>query len=284
MNRNSFEALPRTILRIFAHKALRKAGLACIGSIFYHFFFIQYKAVLFPWKIPVSQVDHPLDAAIPFTPQYVNTYLDFIAFWIRVLGFILKTYKRKGIPVACSFLSSMGSLYQYASQVYSRNLSSTRRPFYISRPRFALIHATDPHLMCIPSLHVMVVIRTYTALREMLRSLGDAAENEQLLNDVRQGALAITEAVLYVKQHSVNCISAAMYAMTRFSPELFGVEEAQKFCAALFMCAPGIAPADVQAIRAHIFSLYQRFITEGTKSAYWYEALLDFLKTQPQKQ
>jgi hypothetical protein len=279
MTQLSAVSVPGTFFKIMTSAELRGTGFACIKSIFYNFFYRQYKANLFRGSIPVAQADHPLDAYIPFTPGWVGIYLDFVSFWVRMLGFLLAEYGERGIPAVRDFLASMGKLYAFAAEVYSQHLSTTRRPRYLAKFRFVLIHLADPHLMCIPSLHVMVVIRTYTQFREIVKALGDAEPYAPQIEAVRQGALAITGAILYVKQHSVNCISAAMYAMTRFDEGRFPEEEAADFVSRLFT-GPG-SPAESPAIREHIIALYRRFLREGRESPSWKDPLLAFLKSLP---
>ncbi|GHV92992.1 hypothetical protein AGMMS50268_34950 [Spirochaetia bacterium] len=291
-----------TAFRIFTTAPLRPVALGCIKSIVYNFFFCQYRAALFPGKIPVSRVDHQLDEKIPFTPDWIGVYLDFVAFWIRSLGFLLNTCRKKPQgewPAALTgvreFLKSMGALYGFAAEVYQKNLSTTRRPFYIRRPRFILIHAFDPHLMCIPSLHVMVVIRTYTKFAAILRSLGDGETYSEQIAELKRGALDITEAILYVKQHSVNCVAAAMYAMTCFDAELFPRSEAEDFVSRLFtedtldaplspaQKLPKIDQRDGEIIRNHIETLYRRFLLEGpaanSEAGSWETPLIRFLQS-----
>jgi hypothetical protein len=214
-------------------------------------------------------VDHPLDERIPFLPERVEIYLDFVAFWIRTAGFLIKIAL---VPAAADFIASIGKLYAFAAEVYARNLSTTVRPRYLKSVRFVLIHAFDPHLMCIPSLHVMVVIGVYTRFAALVRPAGDTFSSQR--TELKAGALAITEAVLYVKQHSVNCISAALYAMTRFDAALFPPEEAADFVSRLFVDGT-LNAEDAALIREHILALYRRFLTEG--SASWEEPLLTFL-------
>jgi len=275
------ESVPLTIIRVLGSPYLRITALRCIASIFRNFFFLQSRAAFLPGLIPVSRADHPLDSRIPFLPDKVNTYLDFVAFWVRSLGFLLRTFGRRTLEPARNFLESMGALYAKAAEVYGKNLSTTDRPFYIERPRFFLIHAMDPHLMCIPSLHVMVVIRTYTLFREILKSIGEEELYLSQADELYRGALAITEAVLYIKQHSVNCIPAAMYAMTRFDPRLYPPGEAEHFVADLFSEANKPAKADADEIRQHILSLYHRFLAEGETASDWKTPLLDFLRELP---
>ena len=276
------ESLGKSFLRVLGHPYLRVTALRCIASILRHFFFAQYRAAFLPGRIPVSRVDHPLDLKIPFLPGKVNIYLDFVAFWIRGLGFILRNYGRQALEPARHFIETMGQLYAHAADVYGKHLSTTYRPFYISHPRFLPIHGLDPHLMCIPSLHVMVVVRTYTFFGDLFRALGkeDAAPRSA---ELYRGAIAITEAVLYIKQHSVNCIPAAMYAMTRFEPRLFPPEEAARFAEELFFREKDPAAEDAQAIRQYILSMYRRFLAEGENAADWKKPLLDFLREMPAK-
>ena len=277
------ESVPFTFLRVLGIPYLRATGLRCIASIFRNFFFLQSRAAFLPGLIPVSKVDHPLDSKIPFLPGKVNIYLDFVSFWIRTVGFLLSRFGRKGLEPARYFMETMGGLYERAAEVYSKNLSTTERPFYISRPRFLVIHACDPHLMCIPSLHVMVVIRTYTIFQEIIKSMGEPEQFSEHVEELRQGALAITEAVLYIKQHSVNCIPAAMYAMTVFDPELFPPEEAERFASDIFAETENPAKAETLEIREHILALYRRFLAGGQDARDWTEPLLVFLKEHPPK-
>ena len=300
------ESVVYPFVKTLSVPSLRPAALRCIGSVFYNFFFRQYRAALLPGRVPVSRVDHPLDEKIPFVPSWITIYLDFIAFWVRMLGFLLHRYGRRSFTVVKDFMEAIGRLYAFAAETYRKNFSTTRRPFYIARPRFLLIHLVDPHMMCIPSLHVMVVILTYTKFAAALRSLGDADNCAPQLEEMKQGALAITRAILFVKQHSVNCVSAALYAMTCFDGKLFPPEEAKAFASLLFGMSPAaasvLAPlrqgrlpanyrvrpcaaprtqlpeADAVEITAHIISLYRRFLAEEKTSQTWDEPLLQFLR------
>jgi hypothetical protein len=281
---------------IVLDRRLRPPARRCVVSIFYHFFFCQYRAALAGRfktgeRIPVSQVDHELDGRIPFAPAWVAVYLGFVGFWVRMLGFLLARFRGEGREAAADFLDSMGRLYAFAGEVYRLNLSTTYRPFYIRRPRFLLIHLADPHLMCVPSLHVMVVILTYTRVARILRDLEGEGGVSPLAEEFRRGALDITEAILYVKQHSVNCVAAAMYAMTCFDGKAFPPEEAEGFAAGLFTGEsaktadlPHISREAGQEVREYILGLYRRFCDrrpdrEGPdRGEDWTKPLLEFLE------
>jgi len=277
--------------------ALRPAFNKSVPAIIYNFFIKQYIAAFFKGKIPVTRVDHELDKKIPFVPAWVTIYLDFVHFWIRMLSFFLRRFKRKSYIPVRDFIYSMGDLYVFAGNVYSRNMSTTKRPFYIARPRFFVIHLLDPHLMCIPSLHVMVVIHTYLQFVEISKKLGKEEEFKYQIDEMKHGALAIAQAILFVKQHSVNCLPAALYGMTRFTPELFPPEEAHKFTDLLFSPPPdkstwpegcNVHPAaspktiipeeDQKEIKSHILSLYHKYLEEGKTAKNWYDPILKFLR------
>jgi hypothetical protein len=270
------ETTATAFYRSFTNPSLRKITLKTIVTIFYQFFFRQYRAALLPGRVSVTPVDHELDAKIPFTPSWVAVYLDFVSFWVRTLSFLYRAYGRRIYKRAGEFLETMGKLYTFAAGLYKKNFSTTRRPFYIARPRFFLIHLVDPHLMCVPSLHVMVVIRTYTKFREIVRAMGDEALFAPQIAELKKGALAISEAILFVKQHSVNCIPAALYAMTRFEEALFPPKEAEDFCSRLFV--QSLPPEDGETVRAHIMKLYREFLAEGAAAGNWDEPLLSFLR------
>jgi hypothetical protein len=93
-----------------------------------------------------------------------------------------------------------------------------------------------------------------------------------------------------VKQHSVNCVAASLYAMTCFDPSLFPPEEAEDFSSRLFTNhetqfhgpVPSPLKEDAPEIRAHILNLYRRFLNEQGMGS-WKEPLLAFLRGQPRK-
>ena len=288
-----FPGVGRTVFTVLVHPGLFIRGIRCVSIVLRKFFLFQYRAALFP-RLPVSIVEHSLDDHIPFNPSFVKIYLDFSAFWIRIVGFLCIGYGKKGRKLAAEFISSITELYNFAFQVYKKNLSTTNRPCYKKGFHFRLIHLVDPHLMCIPSLHVMLVVRSYTAFNYYLGVLGEEKTLSSMAERVFNGALAITEAILYVKQHSINCIAAALYAMNRFDPAFFGPKEAEKFVRCLFTVkepkdippeyapfysGPLVNPDHAAPLREHIVSLFRLFLERN--SADWTAPILEFLKKHP---
>jgi hypothetical protein len=110
--------------------------------------------------------------------------------------------------------------------------------------------------------------------------MGDAERFAPQIEELKQGALRITEAILYVKQHSINCVAAAMYAMTRFDPPLFTPEEAKDFVSQLFINAEIPAIEDAKALGDYMLERYTRFLEEGTRADAWEAPLLAFLQSR----
>jgi len=270
-----------SVFKLLQYKKIRKAGLFCAGTALRDFFGLQYRQHLLPGKAPVYAVDHPLDEKIPFIPEKVDIYLDFVYFWIRAAAFLMETYGKAAETEVAAFIEAMGRLYSYAAEVYRQGFSTTRRPRYFKKFRFIIIHTFDPHLMCIPSLHVMVVCRAYTNFRAIAEKLGAQKELQPYIDELKRGAQAITESILYVKQHSVNCIPAAYYALSTFDPSQFNPEEMEAFSQDLFTDTSLINTEIKEAILNHIRRLYYGFMEESKTAAVWSNVLVDFLKTKP---
>jgi hypothetical protein len=257
-------------------------------SIRKNFFRIQSHARRHPALVPVVNVDHPLDKTIPFRPKLVMIYHDFSAFWIRTAACL---FHEVSPEVAVDFISTMGELYARAAEVYSRHLSTTKRPRYFGNTGCIVIQFFDPHLLCVPSLHVMVCIHTWVKARYLFEVQNKGQVYKAYIEKLFNHAVLITESILYVKQHSVNCIPAAMYAMSCFEPELFTRNDADTFITALFMDERNaeISPAERDSIRSFIKASYTGFMLEGEKllaneNDDWTVPLIAFLKNRCQNQ
>ncbi|MBO7638949.1 MAG: hypothetical protein J6S91_08235, partial [Treponema sp.] len=91
-------------------------------------------------------------------------------------------------------------------------------------------------------------------------------------------AVEIGETVLYIKQHSVNCIPAALYMITRIVPELFTPDNAIEFISALFKNKTDISENDRKKIQAHILFTYERFLLEGAIEEDWRDPIIRWMK------
>lgn len=273
------------MLRMVSHPGLWAAEYTACRSIQKNFFGLQRKAYKKKIPIPVVNVEHPLDAKIPFTPSFVGIYLDFSLFWVRMLAFLLDAFGRRAYQYVKNYLYEIDRLYTEAAKVYARIMSTTCRPVYKKSILFRIIYMFDPHLMCIPSLHVMVVVMVYTNFQYILAKLNAADEWQDEAEKAYRHAVAITDSILLIKQHSVNCVSAGMYAIHCFAPALFPPEEAERFVDSLLRLPPDIVTEPAAAeIRLHILNLFKSFLAERKTAAGWEDVLTSFLTNRPPPQ
>jgi hypothetical protein len=281
---------PGTILSLFRLVTDRKLSSPFFRTarlINENFFRLQRRMVRQPGLVPVANVDHPLDKNIPFQPEWAMIYHDFSAFWVRTASRLARSVTP---PAAGDFIDSVGALYTAAAEVYSRHLSTTTRPRYFGTIGCAVIQLFDPHLLCVPSLHVLVCVHTWVKARDILEKHGAAGTGKTgekaYIEKLFRRAVLITESILYMKQHSVNCIPAALYAINCFEPELFTRKEASAFIQALFADARNakIPEESRKHIRFHIETAFAAFMRERDQllaagNNDWTAPLIAFLTT-----
>lgn len=245
--------------------------MKCVHTALHKFFILQFSVKLGFRKIPVVQVDNSLDKLVPFSPNRISTYLDFIHSLARPLGFCLSRFnRRERAKIAISILDHLRNCYETAYHVYSFSMSTTNRPNYKKDRHFRLIHALDPHLMCVPSLHVAIMIMAWVFYREVFKSpIFDDEERKFYTDQVFASAKAITETVLYVKQHSVNCIPAAIYMMTIMLKDRFTLDDAVYFIDNLFVESTDISDENKKNIHSYIQVMFERLVLENCSEEDW---------------
>jgi hypothetical protein len=264
----------RSYLVTLTHRRTIAALAPYLWTVLKDFFFLQF-SVKWGWrKIPIVSVDHPLDALVPFREDKALMYLDFINFWVRSLSMLLKKLGiRRGLPYAAEYFSCLAKTYHEAAKVYRYRMTTTVRPASDDR-LIKAIRRCDPHFLCVPSLHIAIVVFThdfYRVLMEKEAAFFSPGEAERYERELYQGALAIAETVLYVKQHSVNCIPAALYMICRLYPGLCTLAGAADFIDRLFIEAKDVPPEAGAEIHSHIQFIFERFILEGFYSDDWEE-------------
>jgi hypothetical protein len=274
-------ALGRPVLAI--------AALRLVGEAVRSFFFPQFENALLKRR-PVYFVDHPLDASVPFDPSRVVKYLEFVKLWMASFFRLGRAYGRRADDLLEGYVHAIRGLYADAGSVYKIAHTSTIRPSENYNFRFALIHATDPHLNCVPSLHVLIVVANWNLASLLVAAMRDRGERlrgpdeaylDAWLESLRREALAITESVLLVKQHSVNCIGASLfYLKRRFSR--FGDAEAEAFVRDLFASGPSSLP-NAEELRG-----VMREVCRSMEAAYakhpdtgWRGPILEFIRGFP---
>ena len=264
------------ISSLFRPKVLVGLGRT-LNAIFLKFFFLQFQTVLFPNKRAVVNVDHLLDQNIPFEPSWVGLYNTFTIFWMKSAGWILKTFGAKAAADVAQFVNDMAAMYNAAGDVYDACQSTTKRPGVTANLNFIIIHTFDPHLHCVPSLHVMVCAYTGFMTCELIKKHADNPELYKAEMDwVYKNSLEIIESVLLVKQHSVNCIPAGYY-MNSVLFDTFNKKWADKYMDDMFADdAKGIN--EIEKIQNHIKDHYKLFMTEYAETGNRDKVLLDFLE------
>ncbi len=246
------------------------------------FFWLQFSVKLGFRKIPVLPVDNALDRKVPFNPLKVPIYLDFIHFWVRPMVFIINKFgTKKAVPYCAKFFSIIDQSYQQAARIYSFRMSTTDRPMCkvdkSVQKHFNTIRTVDPHYLCVPSLHIAIVVLAYTFFRQTFEELGMSKDEQDFYNaELYRGALDIAETVLYVKQHSVNCIPAALFMMTNLIPEYFTPEDAKIFIDDLFVECDDIEQEDKINIHNHIYNMYENLRSEKGEND-WTEPVKNWL-------
>ena len=245
------------------------------------FFWLQFSV---KWRfktIPVLDVSHPLDELIPFTPDKVKIYLNFTNFWIRPMTFLFRRLGvKKALPYCIEYLSLIETAYANAAKVYRFCMTTTQRPDYKTDAAFKMIHAFDPHLLCVPSLHVAIVILSSVYYADVFKN-DDFTEEERktYTAELREGARRIIESVLYVKQHSVNCIPAAMYMMLYVLKNRFTISAGIDIINSLFADDETLSDSDKKKISAHIHFMFERLLLEGANENDWTVPVKRWLKS-----
>jgi hypothetical protein len=229
----------------------------------------------------IRNIEHPLDARVPIRYEAINTYLGFVQMWISALSYVRRREGRRFNGAILDLMTGLERCYVDAALVYGQCLSTTRRPDRAPNPRLAFVYAVDPHLFCVPSLHVLVVCYTYRKLADILTQSGLSDAYSAELAALRNRATAITESILYVRQHSVNCIPTALSMLSVILPS-FDDAEARAFLSTLFARDHSIALEDRTEIGAYMASLLADLSAPGAGQDERYGAIVRFLKSYPE--
>ncbi len=256
------------------HLETCRALFPYLKTVLKDFFFLQF-AVKFGWKkVEIIDVDHPLDDLVPFRADKVSVYLDFVNLWIRPLDLLVKRLGKGAVKYIAAYLKIVDTCYRQAAEFYRFRMSTTKRPTHYINFSFCMIHLLDPHYLCVPSLHVAISVLTYTFFRKVFAGEHFTQEEQDAYNrELFEGAVAVSETVLYIKQHSTNCIPAALYMMTTVIPDLFSIEEAVKFIDQLFLYSSDISETDKKMIHAHLHLLFEQLILEGCHESCWIDPM-----------
>lgn len=266
---------------VLSHWSVLVETLSFLKVVAVDFFGLQYNRKLGFNRIKIVRVDNSLDDLIPFTPSKVHIYLDFIQFWVRPLSMMIKKLgPKKAKPYMISFIRLIKKAYYEASRMYKFKLTTTKRPFAAQYIRFIEIYFMDPHLLCVPSLHISIIALCYAFYRRMFSELPEyfsAEEKEFYENEIYSYGVEIAESVLYVKQHSVNCIPAALYMITHIMSDDFKAVDGTRFMDDILVHDKRISAENKKKIVDYMQFIYERFLIEGVTENDWREPVKRWL-------
>ena len=184
---------------------------------------------------------------------------------------------RDGSKLSTEFIRYLSLTYDEAYSLYDISFTTTYRPASNKRS-IKLLRRADPHFMCVPSLHIAIMCLCIGFYKMLFsREHFSVKESTKWLDEIKTRAVEIGETVLYLKQHSVNCIPAALYMMTRITPELFTPADAVDYIDRLFANSKDVNPQDRKKINTHIHTMYERLLLEGCSCDDWKEPVLRWL-------
>jgi hypothetical protein len=269
-----------SIRLILRHNRLRKMGIEFFKAAVREFFVPQFQSRLLPGIRPVAVVGHPLDDSLPFVPRLFRRYLGYITVWLKTLSYLYRTYENFALADIEGMMGDIVLLYAASGTVYRRCQSTTTsRRSAPANPYFLLIVLFDPHLHCIPSLHVLTICYNYHQTRKIVMRLDpNGAACSQVVAETYKLALRITEATLLVKQHSLLDIGPSLFLLSSLFPD-YGEMEIRRFVSELFSRSPILDPDAAARVRRVILQSYEELLAlqGGRRDSPPTDIVLDYL-------
>ncbi len=273
---------PRAVLMFLRDARLLRRGLRLLCAAIREFFLPQFQTRLAHGSRPVVVLEHPLDAGIPHRPGQVHRYLGYIPAWMSSLLRLGELYGADARGHIRGHVEEVIRLYRESGAIYKTVQSTTtRRPPTGMNPYLLAIRWLDPHLHCIPSLHVLVAGYSYLGARKTVEALGFRPGALELVRCTYAEALAVVEATLLMRQHSVIDIAPSLFMLTALFPE-FTPQEARRFAGDLFRGFPVPEPV-AEAMRVLVRSSYEELCSRlhGPPQRSWRQVLVAFLEAHP---
>ncbi|MDX9957166.1 MAG: hypothetical protein RBT68_01880 [Spirochaetia bacterium] len=288
----SFISPQRFIWLALTNPRLAGPGLKVALAAVRMFFLPQFQTAIFRTR-PVVYVDHPVDRAIPFQPSVVSLYMSFIPLWMNAVFWLNRRYGRAADALLADFLESIALLYDEAGSIYLRCHSTTVRPKRLPNLSCAMIQVLDPHLNCIPSLHVTIVFGAWMLARGVVDAMGDTGRDahagtaadesraEAWLASLYDHARRIAETTMLMKQHSVNCVGASLWYLNARFPASFDEARCAAIMSGLFTIEGQDVPVkeEARARVREVFALLKQYAAGGGD---WRRPLLGFIQSFPE--
>jgi hypothetical protein len=256
--------LGRSIGLILRHDCLLPRGIDLFKAAVTEFFLPQFQTRLRPGSRPISVVQHREDASLPFVPSCVHSYLGYMAIWLKTLQYLHDAFGKQALKDIEKMIRDVCLLYYAAGRVYRRCQSTTKdRRIPPLNPYFILIQLCDPHLHCIPSLHVLTICYNYHKTRQIVMKLSSGQAGKEFYSEAAAQtyalALQITEAILLVKQHSLVDIGPSLFLLSSLFPD-YDRREVKRFIQRLFENRRGISLEAKARLRSVILQTYDELL------------------------
>ena len=207
--------------------------------------------------------------------------MDFSPLWIKSIYFLYREFKAEALPFIAEFIKDLDKLYRKGFEVYNSCQSTTSRPGAGINIPLKVMQLADPHLHCVPSLHVMVVCFNHLRINSIVKKLStNPGMYKEELEYTRNRAILITNSILFMKQHSVNCIPAGLFTLAHNCPE-FSNEYASNLIEGIGKLNAGRVDG-VDDITAYILDLYNHFRQASDSYPSETEVLVNFLENYKQ--
>lgn len=284
----SYASIGAFVFYCLAHPRLVMPGLRVAFEAVRGFFVPQFLNALFKVR-PVVYVDHPLDKRVPYIPEKAPIYMSFVSLWMNAAMRLDRLYGERAR--AAEFIRGIAEQYHDAAFVYKRIHSSTVRPKRIDDLYAAVIRVFDPHLNCVPSLHVSLALGSWAMAAEIVAELeaeggtdeGNGEATADWLLGLREHALAIVDCTMLMKQHSVNCVGASLWYLGSKYPTIFTGEELRRIADGLLSReAPGLEEAPAIRRRASELLTTLGPFQCPTPGGTWLSPILRFLSSYRQ--
>lgn len=255
---------------------LRAASFRVIAVVLKYFFIPQFRNKRGAPCCPIVNVEHSLDELIPFKPEYRPVYMSFTILWISIIGYIYRLRGKEAEPDIFALFRLIEKAYLEAYWVYSRVMTTTDRPKPGANIKLAMVHAIDPHLYCIPSLHVVIVSIAWLFVDRLSKKPG-YPDLSDLRDLIYRQAVKITESILLIKQHSVNCIPAGLYTICHLMKE-YTPQAVEEFIDRIFTELEPDLPGR-EEVRGYIKQRYRRLMEDRrSHNGDYREVLLAFIE------
>ena len=271
----------KIIRKVLTDNHLFHSVMRLIRLIISDFFAPQFQTIFSGKNRHIVRVDGELDREIPFVESKIYDYLSFTTHWISSLSWVLEEFGPSANSDIRHFIRDLANLHAKSAEIYKKVQSTTSRPRVPLNPRYWVLYFTDPHIHCVPSLHVSEMALTYIRMKSIIEKFnGPLKTYAATLEGFFRKEIAIIESVLYTKQHSLNCIAAGLFFLAAVYPE-FGKDDAKQFIDALFRESNGRIE-NPEKIRGYIGNHFDEFMRRHRNGDDYRRILIDFLYEFPQ--